>query len=173
MPRFSKISREDVSVLKQRLDRAKKIPNPTKIQDKIDPISASAKKIKLTSRYRVPKTSNLHFKTFDFLMVFSMISALVRCDKCETKMQFEVCRDQDLGFEIQVNCGKCSPRYIPSCKKIGKTYEINLRFIFVMRILGIGFTKCNKFCGLMDIASTFLSKTCYLDNMKKIQSFII
>ncbi|XP_044584091.1 uncharacterized protein LOC123264723 [Cotesia glomerata] len=37
-----------------------------------------------------------------------------------------------------------------------------------MRTLGLGLASCNKFCGLMDIASSFLSKQSYLDLMKSI-----
>uniref|UniRef100_A0A6V7KW45 Mutator-like transposase domain-containing protein n=1 Tax=Bracon brevicornis TaxID=1563983 RepID=A0A6V7KW45_9HYME len=55
-----------------------------------------------------------------------------------------------------------------SCEKTGHRYQVNTRFAFVMRTLGLGLAGCNKFCGLMDMASTFLSKSSHLDLMKSI-----
>jgi len=53
------------------------------------------------------------------------------------------------------------PVYIPSSERIGRMYEVNYRFAFVMRMLGLGLAGCNKFCGLMDISSNFVSKAVY------------
>ena len=50
-----------------------------------------------------------------------------------------------------VESEKYQPSYISSCQTIGKAYEINRRFIFVMQILGLGLVECQNFCGLMDI----------------------
>lgn len=37
---------------------------------------------------------------------------------------------------------------------------------------GLGLAGCNKFCGLMDIASNFVSKASYLELMKMISSSV-
>ncbi|KYN50315.1 hypothetical protein ALC62_11488 [Cyphomyrmex costatus] len=60
-----------------------------------------------------------------------------------------------------LECENCNPRYILSSERIGQAYAINRRFIFIMRILGLGLVGCDKFCGLMDIASSFLHKSSY------------
>jgi len=59
------------------------------------------------------------------------------------------------------------PVYIPSSEKIGRMYEVNYRFTFVMRMLGLGLAGCNKFCGLMDLSSNFLSKAVYNFYLKR------
>jgi len=65
-------------------------------------------------------------------------------------------------LNIQVKCDNCKmPVYIPSSLRIGRMYEVNYRFAFVMRMLGLSLAGCKKFCGLMDISSNFVSKAVY------------
>ncbi|XP_074101315.1 uncharacterized protein LOC141528920 [Cotesia typhae] len=40
-------------------------------------------------------------------------------------------------------------------------YELNRRFIFVVRVLGLGLAGCKKFCGLMDLSSSFSNQSTY------------
>ncbi|KAG8222184.1 hypothetical protein J437_LFUL001276 [Ladona fulva] len=40
---------------------------------------------------------------------------------------------------------------ISSCPYVGSTYEVNQRFIFAMRLLGIGLVGKTRFCGIMDL----------------------
>ena len=66
-----------------------------------------------------------------------------------------------LGFKL--------PEYIVSSPFIGHTFEINRRFVYVMRVLGLGLEGCKKFCSLMDM-SAFLSQNTYdmiIKNMKQ------
>ncbi|EFN65458.1 hypothetical protein EAG_00446, partial [Camponotus floridanus] len=65
-----------------------------------------------------------------------------------------------LGFKIAVMCDKCEQRNISSCTYINHSYEVNRRFIFTMRMLGLGQAGCAKFCGLMDMPS-FLHHSTY------------
>ncbi|XP_044584008.1 uncharacterized protein LOC123264657 [Cotesia glomerata] len=116
----------------------------------------------------VPEDVEKHFRIIDFLLVFSTIASLVKCAQCDGSIEFKSCKKEGLGFQIQVKCTNCDPRFIPSSEKTGHCYEINTRFAFVMRTLGLDLAGCNKFCGLMDIASSFLSKQSYLDLMKSI-----
>lgn len=57
--------------------------------------------------------------------------------------------------------------------KNGKMYELNRRFIFVMRILGLGLSGCKKFCGLMDISCSFLNQSTYDFYINKIHECIV
>lgn len=168
MPRLSKVTRKDQRK-GIRLDRPKKRPNPNKKQEgDLDTSGASAKKIKVNTINSVPEDSEKHYRIIDFLLVFNTLSTLVQCKQCGKDLSFKCCKKEGLGFEIQLKCDSCSPRYVPSCEKIGRSYEINSRFIFVMRSLGIGQAGCNKFCGLMDLTCNFLSKPSYLEAMQKI-----
>ena len=116
----------------------------------------------------MPEDVEKHYRVIDFLLVFSTISSLVKCNQYDGSVQFKSCKKEDIAFQIQVKCENCDPRYILPSEKSGHRYEVNTRFAFVERTLGLGLAGCNKFCGLMDIASDFLSKPSYLDMMKSI-----
>ena len=116
----------------------------------------------------MPEDVEKHYRVIDFFLVFSTISSLVKCNQCDGSVQFKSCKKEGIVFQIQVKCENCDPRYIPSSEKTDHHYEVNTRFAFAMRTLGLGLAGCNKFCGLMDIASNFLSKPSYLDMMKSI-----
>lgn len=64
-------------------------------------------------------------------------------------------------------------KYILSCQQIGRMYELNRRFIFVMRGLGLGLAGCKKFCGLMDLSRSFLNQSTYDFYINKIHECII
>ena len=164
MPNLNKQSRDDRQGQGgSRLCRSKKRPNPKKKKpDETTTKSASAKKIRLSTSAKVPEDAEKHYRIVDFLLVFTTISTLVKCATCGEKVHFKSCDKQGLGFKIEVKCEKCKrPTFVPSCDKIGGKYEINFRFIFVMRLLGLGSAGCDKFCGLMDLASSFLSQHVY------------
>lgn len=129
--------------------------------------STSAKKLKSREEIEVPVNSNVQYAIIDFLLVFSTLSTFVQCSNvvngkvCGGKIEFKQCSKLGLGFKIMLECENCDPRYIASSERIGQSYVINRRFIFVMRILGLGLAGCNKFCGLMDLASSFLHHSSY------------
>ena len=99
----------------------------------------------------MPEDVEKHYRVIDFLLVFSTISSLVKCNQCDGSIQFKSCKKEGIAFQIQVKCENCDPRYIPSNEKTGHRYEVNTRFAFAM-----------------DIASNFIFKPSYLDMMKSI-----
>ena len=140
--------------------------------DTVTTKSASSKKINLNTSGSVPEDTEKHYRIVDFVQVFSSVSSVVKCAECDGKVEFKCCQKEGLGFSIQVKCSNCNPRYIPSSQKIGHRYEINTRFAFTMRTLGVGLAGCNKFCGLMDLAINFLTKMSYLNTMSTIQTSV-
>ena len=126
----------------------------------------------MNTNRKVPEDADKHYQIIDFLLVFTTISTLVKCAQYSGKVSFKSCAKEGLEFEIKVTCPNCEPRYVPSSQRVGRSYEVNTRFVFVMRILGLGLAACNKFCGLMDLASQFLSKPSYSDTIKKICSSV-
>ena len=104
--------------------------------------------------------SNIECRVLNFITVFAAISTFVKCRKCDENIKFETANTRGLGFNIALVCNKCAPNIIFSSPFIGHTYEINRRFIFVMRVLGMGLKGAQKFCGLMDIPS-FLQQNTY------------
>lgn len=66
------------------------------------------------------------------------------------KVTFQSEGTHGLGFKIMMKCTSCNPVFIPPCPYVDKAFEINKRFFFVLRILGIGWNEAKMFCSLMN-----------------------
>ncbi|KAL7292643.1 hypothetical protein TKK_0013770 [Trichogramma kaykai] len=169
MPR--KISRSERATTAAHLSRSKKRvpPHKRKAEEEETLSSTSSKKIKTSTAQNVAVNFEKHYAILDFFLVFTSLSNLLKCVQCNGKIEFQRCKKEGLGFSIKLTCEKCKPRCLKSSNRIASgPYEINTRFAFVMRILGLGLPACNKFCGLMDLTSNFLTKAAYNSYMKKI-----
>lgn len=181
-----KVTRAMLAQGAHRKDRPKKRKqsyNPKNPEMNNSFTSASAKKLKGDDKQHVPEEATLQYSIIDFALVFSTLSCFVRCSNiiksagenklCNGKVDFKQCSKYGLEFKIMVECERCEPKYILSCQQIGKMYELNRRFIFVMRILGLGLAGCKKFCGLMDISSSFINHSTYDFYINKIHECIV
>ena len=84
-----KITRSDRQSADSRLYRPRKIVPPQKRKNEgISTSSASAKKIKVTVEDQVTEDLEKHYMIIDFLLVFSTIATLVKCVKCDGKVNF-------------------------------------------------------------------------------------
>lgn len=92
--------------------------------------------------------------------MFAAISEYVKCKICDGKVKFETISERGLGFKIVLLCDKCAARTINSSPFVGHSYAINRRFLFVMRVLGLGLKGAAKFCGLMDMPA-FITQNTY------------
>lgn len=123
-------------------------------------ISASAKKLKRAEDISVPEEASIGYRILNFFTVFSALSELVKCKTCGGNVKFSIESTRGLGFKIVVSCSSCKPTSIPSCPYINKTaYEVNQRFCFAMRVLGIGLSGAMKFCGIMDLPAPVQQNT--------------
>lgn len=95
--------------------------------------------------------TDIEYRILNFITVFTAISECVKCKNCDGNIKFKAESTRGLGFKILVICTTCDPISIPSCPFIGSAYEINRRFFFVMRLLGLGLNGAKKFCGIMDL----------------------
>lgn len=125
--------------------------------------STSAKKIELNTSLEVKENFEKYYRIIDLIPVFLTIATLTKCITCDGELQFSSCKKEGPEFNIEVTCEKCSrPRYVPSSEKIEPfIYDINLRFIFAMRVSGLRLASCDKFCRLMNSSSSFSSKPTY------------
>lgn len=98
--------------------------------------------------------SNLPWFSGLFNNSWNAKTVIVMCDFIKKSIR-------GLGFKICVECSCSDPAEINSCPLINNAYEINRRFCFVMRILGIGIHGIRNFTALMDLSSTFNSTTYY------------
>lgn len=122
--------------------------------------SASAKKFNMQKEILVSRDPSIEYRILNFITVFAAISEYVQCKSCKGNIKFETASTRGLGFKIVVLCNKCENRVINSSPFLKHFYEINRRFIFVMRILGLGLKGAAKFCGLMDMPA-FLTQNTY------------
>ena len=73
----------------------------------------------------MPKTDTVDYRLINFVTVFSAITSLVECAKCNSKISFGIVSERGLGFKISVVYNKCTPEYIPSCDFIKHSYKMN------------------------------------------------
>lgn len=107
----------------------------------------------------VPIKDNVQHCIINFYTVFSALANFVVCKNCRSKITFKIIEPEGLGFKIELDC-KCTPTTkILSSAYDNKTYDINRRFLFVMKLLGIGLAGCQKFCALMDMLPLFEDST--------------
>lgn len=115
----------------------------------------------------VSQDSSVEYRIFNFFTVFAAISNLVKCKTCDGNIKFETASTRGLGFKLVVKCDSCADHFIPSSPFLQHSYEINRRFIFTMRVLGLGLAGAQKFCGLMDMPN-FLFEHTYIMILKNI-----
>ncbi|XP_046737741.1 uncharacterized protein LOC124406385 [Diprion similis] len=163
-------SRETRSSENERKSRPKKrkgVFNPNLAESESGSFSTSAKKLKDNIDMTVNESPNIEYRILNFWVVFAAISSLVKCKTCNGNITFETANARGLGFKVVVKCDSCADNLIPSSPFVAHSYEINRRFIFTMRVLGIGLAGAQKFCGLMDMPR-FLTETTYSLILKSI-----
>jgi len=97
------------------------------------------------------------FATYCFIqfsLVFSTLQTIVKCRQRDSDITFSRYGQRGLGFKIKVQC-RCEDRFIDSCRMINNAYEINRRFVYVMRLIGVGLQSINVFCGYMELGKRF------------------
>ena len=104
---------------------------------------------KRSTNKSIEEVLSKHYRIVDFMLVFTALATLVKCGVCAGNISFQSCKKEGLGFKIKVTCENCkNRRYVSSSERIESgEYEINRRFIFAMRVLGLGLAGCEKFCG--------------------------
>lgn len=112
-------------------------------------VSASKRKISQDTECDV--NLNINYKILNFFSVFAVLSNYISCKKCGGDINFTERSVRGLGFKLVVNCGKCDPVSIDSCPLIDNAYEINRRFIFAMKLIGVGLVGAQRFCAFMDL----------------------
>lgn len=147
------------SFRKTRPKKRKNVFNPKTAETDESSFSTSAKKIKAQNEVIVPEDSKSEYRILNFISVFAAIATFVKCKECGGNIKFETAQTRGLGFKIAVLCENCTPRFVLSSPFVRHSYEINRRFIFVMRLLGIGLRGCKKFCGLMDMPPFLAQET--------------
>ncbi|XP_018403393.1 PREDICTED: uncharacterized protein LOC108780253 isoform X1 [Cyphomyrmex costatus] len=124
--------------------------------------STSSKKITGSDDFDVVVIPTHVYSIINFNLVFSALSNILKCKICDGDVTFGKKDEQGLGFQLAIQC-HCGDNFINSCARIGnkEAYEINRKFVFIMRLLGIGLHGINCFIGLMDLGKSMNTKTYY------------
>lgn len=123
--------------------------------------SASARKLsKNNPEFEVNVDSVLQYHIVNFDMFLTLQNILI-CKTCKSDIKFLKRAEKGLGFQLVVQCKCETETRIPNSPQINSAYEINRRLIFAMRLLGVGFQGVSNFCGFMDIAAGFSTRTYY------------
>lgn len=148
--------------------------NQHTIEQETEYASTSASKLKEQEDNQVALTVGFFYCIFEFVSVFQKISSAVECKKCHQSVNFSMSSPRGLGFKINMQCQCEKSKKIPSCPYVNSAFEVNRRFIFVLRLLGIGLEGANLFCGLMDLGSGIAINTYYaaVENMHTAASAI-
>ena len=111
---------------------------------------------------------NFEYAVMQYAPVFKKISDKVICKICEGEIEFAKTSFNGLAFEISLECNACGTSRINSCRKIGEEYEINTKFVFVTKLLGVPWKGINLFLSLMDMTNNF-SRSIYKNAKKSIK----
>lgn len=152
--------RKSHNVRKSRVKKRKNVFNPKTAETDERSFSASAKKFKEQEEISVTLDPSVEYRILNFITVFAAIAEYVKCKVCDGDVKFQTTSERGLGFQIVVLCDKCADRSVNSSPFVTHSYEINRRFLFVMRVLGLGLKGAAKFCGLMDMRA-FISQPTY------------
>ena len=112
--------------------------------------SASGKKIKLSSE--VILTGAEFCGTVDLNLIFTYFQNYLCCKACGSDVTFkEVVTGLSTKIFVQCeNCNElCTNRNSKMLGSKNNTPEINRRFMYAFRALGLGHAAMNLFCGLM------------------------
>ena len=96
----------------------------------------------------------------NFNEVFLTLADIVKCKICDGNISFHKGADRGLGFNVYVKCS-CSEQILASSPKTNRAFEVNRKFIFVMRLLKMELDGINLFCSLMDICSGISKESYY------------
>ncbi|KYN06784.1 hypothetical protein ALC62_02265 [Cyphomyrmex costatus] len=132
-----------------------------------DFVSTSANKLKNQDDFEPAIDESSTYVVLCFSLVFTALQSVLQCKVCNSGIQFLKQSQVGLGFTLCIKC-KCNEMFtVHSCPKLRNAYEINRRFTYAMRLLGVGLAGINLFCSLMDLG-TGLSKNGYYNIIQNI-----
>lgn len=147
---------------KFRLDKKRKrkfLINRWDMKKKTETTATKAKILETSDDILIPEDKNIEYRIINFQSVFAQISQHVQCKQCGDDVIFQVINTRGLGFKIMISCATCDPTLIPSSLFINNSFEINRRFSFAMRCIGVGANGGKRFCALMDLPSPVTQST--------------
>lgn len=160
MPNLAKKGNRGVRKRAARVTKSKFHGNQFTAEADTDFVSTSAKKLKTATYEDIQVDQNIGYVICNFFTIFSFLSEILVCKSCGGDVKFDRTTGAGIAFKLIVTC-KCNTRYCGSSPCINTSYDINRRFMFAMRMLGVGLQSLKTFCGIMDISCSFSNKIYY------------
>ena len=122
-------------------------------------VSTSASKLESVAYDDIKLGNTSNYVICHFLLVLNFLSEVLVCKSCGKDINFTRKHDPGIAFKLVITCD-CQTREVHSSPYVSHCYEVNRRFIFVMRVLGLGYNILKVFLSFMDITHT-ISYTMY------------
>lgn len=160
MPNVTKKGSREVRKHAARVKKSKFKGNQFTAETDPEFVSTSAKKLKTASYEDIQVDQNIGYVICNFFTIFSFLSDILVCKSCGGDVKFDRTSGAGISFKLIVTCN-CDTQYCNSSPCVNKTYEVNRRFMFAMRMLGVGLQSLRTFCSIMDITCSFSNNIYY------------
>lgn len=130
------------------------------------PSKASRSQEKLSQNFSVydSKTDSLEYEIIDVSILENILSKVAVCKLCHGSLTLSKSSVVGLATEFSIICLNCdqSSKFM-NCSKITRPitsknvsteqpyYDLNIRLVYGLRIIGKGYTAARAFCGLMNL----------------------
>ncbi|GFQ85698.1 uncharacterized protein TNCT_198551 [Trichonephila clavata] len=130
------------------------------VSEKCD-VSSSKKKIEKSKEYfdyedNFSAESQSRFVIIDLNMLNDIFNNIAKCRYCDRSFCFDVAENKSsrrgLASSISATCNNCGSSHGSiTSNSVPAGYEVNLRFVYGMRCIGIGKSAAQTFCALMNL----------------------
>ncbi|GFQ94036.1 uncharacterized protein TNCT_577001 [Trichonephila clavata] len=124
-------------------------------------VSSSKKKIEKSKGYfdyedNFSAESQSRFVIIDLNMLNDIFNNIAKCRYCDRSFCFDVAENKSsrrgLASSISATCKYCGSSHgSMTSNSVPAGYEVNLRFVYGMRCIGIGKSAAQTFCALMNL----------------------
>ncbi|GFV96592.1 uncharacterized protein TNCV_3260561 [Trichonephila clavipes] len=145
--------------VKRRLIRSNTSVNAE--SERVD-VSASKKKIEKSERYFMDYEDKFSVETqsryviIDLNMLNDIFNNIAKCRYCDKSFCFDVAENKSnrkgLATSVSATCKYCGSGHTSmTSNTVSDVYEVNLRFVYGMKCIGIGKSAAQIFCALMNL----------------------
>lgn len=157
------------SVFKKRKNIGKPNPEvvtPSTSQNLDQSTKASCSKVKLDKSFSYYESKNETF-TYDIIdvdMFNKILTEVAVCKFCHKSLQFTKKPVAGLATKFRIYCADCqkTDKSFLNCKEIKHTipgecktktlYDLNIRLVYGLRVIGKGYTAAQSLCGILNIS---------------------
>lgn len=138
-------------------------PGPTN-EDNIPSVSKSQEKLTSHSEYKQFDGDSFKYDVLDLKVVQRLVSEIAVCRHCSSTLNLSATKRVGLAFSLSLECTNDNCKKFVSeknCKqgtvrlgqpeKVNKVYDVNIRFVYALRSIGVGQETGEMFAGVMNL----------------------